>query len=93
MQISKDAAVEFHYTLSEAGEQIESSKDGEPLSYIHGTEGMLPGLEKALEGKSAGDNFSVTLEPSESYGERVDNLFNVFHLSTYKVTQKCGSQV
>lgn len=30
MQISKDAAVEFHYTLSEAGEQIESSKDGEP---------------------------------------------------------------
>ena len=74
MQISKDAAVEFHYTLSEAGEQIESSKDGEPLSYIQGTEGMLPGLEKALEGKSAGDNFSVTLEPSESYGERVDNL-------------------
>ena len=74
MQISKDSAVEFHYTLSEAGEQIESSKDGEPLSYIHGTEGMLPGLEKALEGKVAGDNFSVTLEPSESYGERVDNL-------------------
>lgn len=74
MQISKDAVVEFHYTLSEAGEQIESSKDGEPLSYIHGTEGMLPGLEKALEGKTTGDNFSVTLEPSESYGERVDDL-------------------
>ncbi|TMO47399.1 peptidylprolyl isomerase [Pseudoalteromonas sp. S4389] len=74
MQISKDAVVEFHYTLSEAGEQIESSKDGEPLSYIHGTEGMLPCLEKALEGRTAGDNFSVTLEPSESYGERVDDL-------------------
>ena len=55
---------------------MQISKDAavEPLSYIHGTEGMLPGLEKALEGKAAGDNFSVTLEPSESYGERVDNL-------------------
>ena len=74
MQISKNSAVEFHYTLSEAGEQIESSVNDAPLSYIHGSEGMLPGLEKALEDKSAGDKFSVTLEPSESYGERVDDL-------------------
>ena len=74
MQISKNSAVEFHYTLSEAGEQIESSLNDAPLSYIHGSEGMLPGLETALEGKAAGDKFSVTLSPSESYGERVDDL-------------------
>jgi FKBP-type peptidyl-prolyl cis-trans isomerase SlyD len=74
MQISKNSAVEFHYTLSEAGEQIESSLNDTPLSYIHGSEGMLPGLETALEGKTAGDKFSVTLSPSESYGERVDDL-------------------
>jgi len=74
MQITKDSVVEFHYTLSEAGEQIETSKSAEPLSYIHGSEGMLPGLEKALDGKAAGDTFSVTLAPSESYGERVDDL-------------------
>ncbi|MCQ8879394.1 peptidylprolyl isomerase [Pseudoalteromonas shioyasakiensis] len=74
MQISKNSAVEFHYTLSEGGEQLESSKNSEPLSYIHGAEGMLPGLESALEGKSAGDNLTVTLAPSESYGERVDDL-------------------
>lgn len=74
MQISKDSVVEFHYTLSEAGEQVETSKDADPLTYIHGSEGMLPGLEKALTGKVAGDTFSVTLEPSESYGERVDDL-------------------
>jgi len=74
MQISKNSAVEFHYTLSEAGEQLETSIGSEPLSYIHGLEGMLPGLEKALEGKAAGDTLSVTLAPSESYGERVDDL-------------------
>lgn len=74
MQISKNSAVEFHYTLSEAGEQIETSTNEAPLTYIHGSEGMLPGLENALEGKAAGEKFSVTLAPSESYGERVDNL-------------------
>ena len=74
MQISKNSAVEFHYTLSEAGEQVETSTNDAPLTYIHGSEGMLPGLEKALEGKAAGEKFSVTLEPSESYGERVDDL-------------------
>ena len=74
MQITKDSVVEFHYTLNEAGEQIETSKNAEPLSYIHGSEGMLPGLEEALDGKAPGDTFSVTLAPSESYGERVDDL-------------------
>lgn len=74
MQISKNSAVEFHYTLSEAGKQLETSTNDAPLSYIHGSEGMLAGLESALEGKIAGDTFSVTLSPSESYGERVDNL-------------------
>ncbi|WP_372762925.1 peptidylprolyl isomerase [Pseudoalteromonas sp.] len=74
MQISNNSAVEFHYTLSEAGEQIETSTNDAPLSYIHGSEGMLAGLTQALEGKTAGDKFSVTLAPSESYGERVDDL-------------------
>ncbi|MBQ4832739.1 peptidylprolyl isomerase [Pseudoalteromonas sp. MMG010] len=74
MQITQDSAVEFHYTLSEAGEQIETSTNDQPLSYIHGGKGMLEGLETALTGKTAGEKFSVTLAPSESYGERVDDL-------------------
>ncbi|KZN45782.1 FKBP-type peptidyl-prolyl cis-trans isomerase [Pseudoalteromonas luteoviolacea] len=74
MQITKDSAVEFHYTLSEGSEQIESSTNGEPLSYLHNQEGMLPGLEQALEGKAAGDKFTVTLEPKDSYGEYQEGL-------------------
>lgn len=59
MQISKNSAVEFHYTLSEAGEQIETSTNEAPLTYIHGSEGMLPGLENALEGKAAGESLAL----------------------------------
>ncbi|WP_462164721.1 FKBP-type peptidyl-prolyl cis-trans isomerase [Pseudoalteromonas xiamenensis] len=75
MQVAKDTVVEFHYTLSEADNQIESSHtNGEPLVYLHGNEGMLPGLEAAMESKAAGDKFSVTLEPAEAYGERRDEF-------------------
>ncbi|WMO12360.1 FKBP-type peptidyl-prolyl cis-trans isomerase [Pseudoalteromonas piscicida] len=74
MQIAKNTVVEFHYTLHEGDSQIESSKEGEPLNYLHGTEGMLSGLESELEGKTGGDSFTVTLTPEQAYGEYQEGL-------------------
>ncbi|MBL4868024.1 MAG: peptidylprolyl isomerase, partial [Pseudomonadales bacterium] len=69
MSISKDSVVQFHYELKdEKGELIESSKEGEPSAYLHGHGNVIAGLEKAMEGKSAGESFVVTLEPAEAYG-------------------------
>ncbi|MDN3649058.1 peptidylprolyl isomerase [Reinekea marina] len=73
MNISKDTVVEMHYTLSEAGKQIESSFDTDPLVYLHGHSGMLEGVEAALEGKAAGDKIEVTLSPEKAYGEIKEN--------------------
>jgi FKBP-type peptidyl-prolyl cis-trans isomerase SlyD len=71
MSITKDKVVSFHYTLTDsAGEQLESSRERDPMKYLHGTGGIIPGLEKAMEGKSAGDSFTVTVEPAEAYGEK-----------------------
>jgi FKBP-type peptidyl-prolyl cis-trans isomerase SlyD len=73
MIITSDKAVSFHYTLRNSeGEQLESSKDKEPLSYLHGAGNIIPGLENALEGKSIGDQFEATIPPAEAYGERTD---------------------
>jgi len=71
MKIEERKVVSFHYTLTgESGEQLESSREGEPLSYLHGARNIIPGLEKALTGKQSGDRFEVTVEPAEAYGER-----------------------
>ena len=71
MIIAKDKAVTLEYTLSdESGETLESSKGREPLTYIHGTGGLIRGFEVALEGKSPKDNFSFTVKPDDAYGER-----------------------
>lgn len=70
MQIEKDRVASFHYELSDAdGQAIEKSPDGQPMHYLHGANNIIPGLEDALEGRTAGDEFEVTVEPAEAYGE------------------------
>jgi FKBP-type peptidyl-prolyl cis-trans isomerase SlyD len=74
MKITDKSVVQFNYTLKdEAGVEIESSIGRDPLAYLHGTNSMLVGLEKALTDKEAGDKFSVTLQPDEAYGERQED--------------------
>lgn len=70
MQIADNAVASFHYVLKdEAGEELDSSGSGQPMMYMHGHHSLLPGLEQALAGKSAGDKFSVTLAPDLAFGE------------------------
>ena len=49
---------------------MESSRDKDAMVYLHGANNIIGGLEKAMEGRSISDTFSVTLEPEEAYGIR-----------------------
>jgi len=72
MQISKDTVALFNYRLrDEAGAEIESSYDSQAMAYLHGHNNIIKGLEKAMEGKSVGDVFSVTVAPEDGYGKRL----------------------
>ncbi|MEH6500754.1 MAG: peptidylprolyl isomerase [Pseudoalteromonas distincta] len=73
MQISNNSVVQFHYTLSDANGEIESSHKHDPILYLHGQPGLIDGLVEALEGHKAGDSFSVTLTADKAYGPRLDD--------------------
>lgn len=78
MQISNNTAVSIHYTLTnDAGEQLDSSRGGEPLVYLHGNGTIIRGLEKALLNKSAGDKFNVRVEAADAYGEFSENMIQI----------------
>ena len=78
MQITDNTAVQFHYTLTNSsGEQLDSSRGEEPLSYLHGAGNIIAGLEAALAGKAVGDSFSVTIPPADAYGEIDDSMVQV----------------
>jgi len=69
MTITPGSVVLFDYTLTDDDKDvIDSSKEGGPLAYLHGEGQIVKGLEKAMEGKKAGDAFSVTVSPEEAYG-------------------------
>jgi FKBP-type peptidyl-prolyl cis-trans isomerase SlyD len=75
MEIAEQRAVLMHYTLTnDSGEVLDSSSGGEPLAYLHGMGNIIPGLEKALVGKKAGDKLQVKVAPAEGYGERDERL-------------------
>lgn len=40
------------------------------MAYLHGYASIVPGLEKALEGKTSGEKLEVTVPPVEAYGLR-----------------------
>ncbi len=79
MIAEKDKVVTFHYTLTNAeGEQMESSRESDPITYLHGANNIVTGLEKAMEGHAIKDSFIAKLEPEEAYGVRnEDNIQRV----------------
>lgn len=78
MQIAERTVASFHYTLTDdAGRVIDSSSGHGPLTYLHGAGNIVPGLEKAMLGRSVGDAFDVVVAPEEGYGEPNEMLVQV----------------
>jgi len=68
MGIQMGSQVSFDYTLNVDGKVVETSQNKSPLSYVHGTGQIVPGLEKQLEGLIEGDEKEVIVVPEEAYG-------------------------
>lgn len=75
MNIALNKVVSIDYTLTDSEDQVlDTSQGHEPLSYLHGRGHIIPGLEKALEGRSPGDTIKVSIPPEDAYGPRREEL-------------------
>lgn len=62
--------VSLHYTLTDdLGVQLDSSRGGEPFTYLHGYGNIISGLENALAGCEAGYSSAIHVPPADGYGE------------------------
>ncbi|MCJ8337678.1 MAG: peptidylprolyl isomerase [Pseudomonadales bacterium] len=69
MQVTKDNVVYFHYSLlDDKGAVVETSRDQSAMAFIVGKKQIVPGLEQAMLGRSAGDKFQVKIKPEQGYG-------------------------
>jgi FKBP-type peptidyl-prolyl cis-trans isomerase SlyD len=75
MNIEKNVVVSLAYQVKlEDGVVVDQATTEAPLDYLHGHNNLITGLEKELEGKVAGDKFSITVAPEDAYGEHNDAL-------------------
>ena len=73
MTIAEGKTVSIEYTLTlEDKEVIDTNVGGQPLTYVHGSNQIIPGLEKAMEGMQEGESMNVTVEPEEGYGHTIE---------------------
>lgn len=82
--ISQDKAVTIHYAVKNSdGELLDQSSEEAPLAFIFGRGMLIPGLEKALEGKQSKDQVNTVVQAAEAYGERHDGLIQTVPLSLF----------
>lgn len=65
----KQISLEFTLSLDDKT-QVQSNIGQEPMVYVHGTQQIIPGLEKQLTGLKVGDTKHVEIAPEDGYGPR-----------------------
>ena len=70
LAVADGLVVSLAYTLRlDDGEEIDSATSDDPLTYLHGAQNIIPGLEQALTGLKIGDARQVSVTPVDAYGD------------------------
>ncbi|MBA6264195.1 MAG: peptidylprolyl isomerase [Colwellia sp.] len=96
MKISENKVVVLHYAVSDSEDTlIDSSYDHSPLSIIHGTGYLIPGLEDALTDHVVDDKFEVSVSAENAYGDRHDEFVQTVPKSMFESVEDLavGSQL
>lgn len=93
MRAEKDSVVSFHYSVRDAAAVAaepfdDSHKRGEPMLALIGHNQLVPGVEKALTGREAGEKFEIDIAPEDAYGERQEGLLQRVPKKYFRNPQK-----
>ena len=93
MRAEKDSVVSFHYVVRDAAQPAaepydDSRKRGEPLLALLGHGQLVPGVEKALTGREAGEKFEIDIAPEDGYGKRQEGLLQRVPKKYFQNAQK-----
>jgi FKBP-type peptidyl-prolyl cis-trans isomerase SlyD len=81
--IAENKVATLAYEIWVDDELLETVTVENAIEYLHGWDNIVPGLEKALEGKVAGDTFDITVPPEEGYGDYDDELIEEIDRSDF----------
>lgn len=93
MRAEKDCVVSFHYVVRDAADSAgepfdDSRKREEPMLALLDHGQLVPGIEKALTGREAGEHFEVEIPPTDAYGEYQEGLLQRVPKKYFRDAQK-----
>lgn len=92
MNIAKDTVVTLSYELSDSDGNL-LGEAGTSLAYLHGGyAGIFPRVEEGLDGKIAGDELALSLEPEDAFGDYDENLIRVEPKTVFPAGVEVGMQ-
>jgi FKBP-type peptidyl-prolyl cis-trans isomerase SlyD len=94
MKIQKNSVVTLRYKVADATTHklIEESRD--PMVYLHGGyDNTFPKVEAALEGKEAGFQTTLNLQPEDAFGVRDESLVRTISKADFPPGVKVGGQL
>jgi FKBP-type peptidyl-prolyl cis-trans isomerase SlyD len=90
MRVARDTVVALDLELADLwGNPLQAE---ERIRYLHGHDEILPALERALEGKTAGEKLSLRLEPEDAFGEYDEGLLRVEPRARFPAALEVGMQ-
>jgi FKBP-type peptidyl-prolyl cis-trans isomerase SlyD len=92
MKIAKNTVVSVNYKLSDAQNNL-IEQSSEPMVYLHGGyQNTLPKIEEALDGKEAGYQTTIQVEPEDAFGEYDSELVKIEPVSRLPQPIEVGMQ-
>ena len=89
MEIKDGCVVAMHYKLTnDQGEILDSSEGRDTLKFLQGAHNIIPGLEKAMEGKKVGDAFEAIIEAEDAYGIHHEQMVQKVPQSAFQGVEK-----
>jgi FKBP-type peptidyl-prolyl cis-trans isomerase SlyD len=83
--MQKPAVFTVHYVLkNKLGELVDTSEGSEPLRFIQGSPGVIPGIQEAVKDRNVGDCLEVTVPPAMAYGEHNPDLVRTVPRSMFE---------
>lgn len=68
-KVEEGKVVDIEYRVTLEDGEVADETDGQPMPYLHGVGGIIPGLEKALDGHEVGEKLTLVVPPEDAYGE------------------------
>jgi FKBP-type peptidyl-prolyl cis-trans isomerase SlpA len=69
--VREGSRVTLHFALLlPSGEEVDTTRRGQPATLILGDGNLLPGFEAVLIGMQAGDDAQITVPAADAFGER-----------------------